>query len=167
MTTKLYGAEKQRLYTAAEARCIDMERGGEGKVKHRDWDNCCYLFLTDEFLRRDNSTITCSNEWLPVTPEPEMFAEAKENVAQAYARHAQEVIDLKAEIESLKANQKAPWRKCGEEKPRNGYIIVYKGPCKQGFFSMGDWWSFVDGSAVKLDQKFAEETLSWKYVEEL
>lgn len=48
MTTKLCGGDK-RLYTAAEARRIDIERGGTGRIiKPSDYDQNWHLFFHEE-----------------------------------------------------------------------------------------------------------------------
>ena len=96
--------------------------------------------------------------------EPRLFATSAELLEDIKTQ----ILDMEKEIESLKANQKAPWRKCNtEEKPRDGHLIIYKGSFRQGFYSTTGWWLNVEAGAFKQDQAFIEASLSWKYVEEL
>jgi len=61
----------QKLYTAAEARRIDIERGGEGRIRHHDWGMGCYIFTPNDHSIEDPCGVLDQKDWLPVTPEPE------------------------------------------------------------------------------------------------
>jgi hypothetical protein len=74
--------KEQKLYTAAEARRIDIERGGEGKIKvdggsvyEFDEDKLAWFYIDADngarFYAVFQYDIYVSKNWLPLTPEPE------------------------------------------------------------------------------------------------
>jgi hypothetical protein len=192
----------EELYTAAEARRIDMERGGKGKVayicpidlfglgidkiiqnmqshiKTHGMDKVYGIFLSEEDLiwrRVENnepyiSDVVLHVSWLPFTsfvpkPEKEEYSQQARQGGKTQAM----IEQLEKEIESLKANQKAPWRKCKVERPETKQMITYKGPGCSGYYDPNEdeWYIYINGGTVQLNLDFAEKTLSWKYVEEL
>lgn len=174
-----------KLYTAAEARRIDIERGGSGKVTWPEATDewCCFFHEETETWRErvkvggsfnhgifDSSFLVIKELWIPVTPEPEQKPNhLKTQFEYAYDKLNEEKEQLEKEIESLKANQKAPWRKCSEEKPRLHNKIIYSDSSYIGVFCPANqsWWVYAADRAYKLDKSFVCEFLSWKYVEEL
>jgi hypothetical protein len=67
-----------KTYTAAEAHRIDIERGGEGKIRDKHWQSGFLVFDPELLLWRDEDgkydawIMHHKNmAWLPVTPEPE------------------------------------------------------------------------------------------------
>lgn len=118
MTTKLYGGDK-RLYTAAEARRIDIERGGEGRIRHIEWREVedDYILLDVDNLKWtskvDSHQIALldivkgedldKEKWLPLTPEQEQESKDGElNLESLLRRKCDEIEQLEKENAQLR-----------------------------------------------------------------
>lgn len=99
---KLYGGDT-RLYTAAEARRIDIERGGEGIICSRTGE---LKYRLDEIAivwrskdRQDRLLVpeaATAQQWLPITPEPKAEKEEAptwEEVANGDRQRALEALE--------------------------------------------------------------------------
>ena len=120
----------QKLYTAAEARRIDIERGGSGRiVKPSDYDNNWHLFFNEETRTwricenlngqlqhgiYDSPFCLVKEIWLPLTasleastPEPEQPKPnyLKTQFEYAYDKLTEEKEQLEKENESLLAER--------------------------------------------------------------
>jgi hypothetical protein len=137
------------MYTAAEARRIDIERGGEGRIRYQQEDNNSrYLFFDEksqtwrisqevgnqrQFAFFDLPSTLIHKKWLPVTPEREDDVEHPE-----FYINDDEVKELikkadKLEAENAELKERLRWKCCESEKPEKNTEIFYK---RKG---IGEW----------------------------
>lgn len=135
-----------KLYTAAEARRIDIERGGHGWIinEHTDrtyrHDDASLVWrLVSSDVPVDQGEAFVKDCWYPVNPEPEKpwsdksqseekieqlekeLAEATQNYHEILADHG----ELTQKFDELKENQR--WKSCKDEKPENMFEAMLEG----------------------------------------
>ena len=125
------------MYTAAEARRIDIERGGEGRIRtyHKYSDTHVLLYFDEkDMLWRTKECgliydIDLSKDWLPVTPEREYIHDLvlRQNIydgSDEQVKHLDKINKLEAENAELK--KRLRWKDCESEKPENKKHLIYR-----------------------------------------
>jgi hypothetical protein len=169
-----------KLYTAAEARRIDIERGGEGRITARGstykfneimlfWE--CYHHSSDEWIPSNYTSYDLSNdEWLPLTPEPEKNDFYLQNALNCVKSEQEKVAKLEAELAELK--EKGRWKECWLEAPSTKFSVILRDD-QENIVGRGakldnpDGYALYLGEARLLLNKESMRNWQWKYEEDL
>jgi hypothetical protein len=177
-----------KLHTAAEARRIDIERGGEGRILNDNFDtgpffydqtNLCWRWerTEEEYFGPQNKD---SEQWLPLTasldapsPEPEQLTDNDKARMALNELEQETIVTLKRDKEQLEKElaelkERARWKSCEKEVPSDSKILVFKENDKTLVYSNGIWngeWQMFWPPMVLTDDQI--KNWHWKYEADL